>query len=148
MQAMGTWKGGFESLLEDGRAHTVTVDLPVNEGGHSAGTSPLELCVLSLAGCITTTFALIAHKRHLSHQGMSVALEAERPPGSRTISRVHGTVRIRSKSDRAEVETALRLTLQTCPVGVIFEGAHIPVDVHLIISSGPVAGPMVESSPS
>ncbi len=147
MQAIGTWKGGFESVLEDGRAHTVVVDLPVHEGGHSAGTSPLELCVLSLAGCITTIFALIAHKRHLSYQGVSVALEAERPPGSPTISRVRGTARIRSRADHAEVETALRLALQTCPVGVIFERAHIPIDVQLIVSSGPTAGPPLVPPP-
>lgn len=146
MQAIGTWKGGFESVLEDGRAHSVTVDLPVNEGGHSVGTSPLELCVLSLAGCITTIFALIARKRHLPYQGMSVALEAERPHGAPTISRVYGTVRVRSKADHAEVETTLRLALKTCPVGVIFERAHVPVDVHLIVSSGPSLGPLIESS--
>lgn len=134
MQAIGTWKGGFESVLEDGRAHSVVVDLPVHEGGHSAGTSPLELCLLSLAGCITTTFALVAHKRHLSYQGLTVALEGERPPGSPTISRVRGSLRVRSRSDRTEIETILRLTLKSCPVGVIFERAHIPVDVQLIIT--------------
>jgi len=79
MQAIGTWAGGYRTVLEDGRTHSVTVDLPRDEGGDSTGTSALELAVLSLAGCITTIFTLIARRRRLSFSGMSIALEAERP---------------------------------------------------------------------
>jgi len=144
MQAIGTWKGGFETVLEDGRAHSVMVDLPAQEGGHSSGTSALELCVLSLAGCISTIFAVVAHKRHLPYQSLMVALEADRPKGAPTISSVRGTVRIRTRSDPAEMETALRLTLRTCPVGVIFERAQIPVDVRLIVTPPATSSPAAE----
>jgi putative redox protein len=137
MQAIGTWKNGYETLLEDDHAHSVIVDLPVDEGGRSVGPSALELSVLALAGCITTTFALVARKRHLVFQGMTVALEAERPPGAPTITRVRGTLRLRTRADRGEVETVLRLTLKTCPVGVIFERAAIPVEVTPILMSSP-----------
>ncbi len=133
MQAIGTWKGGFETVLEDDRAHAVVVDLPVDEGGRSAGPSALYLALLSLAGCITTIFALVARKRHLWFQGMSVALEAERPPRAPTITRVRGTLRVHTKADFKDVDTALRLTLKTCPVGVIFEQAHIPVEVTPVV---------------
>ena len=146
MQAIGTWKGGYESVLEDGRAHSVVVDLPVNEGGHSAGTSALELCVLSLAGCMITIFALVAHKRRLAYQGMMVALEAERPAGAATITRVRGTARIRTRADPAEVDSALRLTLKTCPVGVLFERAQIPVDVQLIVNPPGSGSPAFETT--
>lgn len=137
MQAIGTWRGGYETTLEDGRAHSVSVDLPVDEGGRSVGTSALELCLLSLAGCISNVFAVVAHKRRLSFQGLSVALEAERPPGAPTISRVRGTVRVRTKAEVSEVDTVLRLTIKTCPVGVIFERAQIPVDLSLIVTAPP-----------
>jgi len=129
MQAVGTWKGGYETLLEDDHAHSVTVDLPIDEGGRSAGPSALDLALLSLAGCISTIFTIVAHKRRLSFQGLTVALEAERPRGAPTITRVRGTMRIRTRAELADVETALRLTVRTCPVGVIFERAGIPVEV-------------------
>jgi putative redox protein len=129
MQAVGTWKGGYETVLEDDRAHKVTVDLPIDEGGRSAGPTALDLSLLSLAGCISTIFTLVAHKRHLSFQGLTIALEADRPDGAPTITRVHGTLRLRTKAEPAEVETALRLTIRTCPVGVIFERAGIPIEV-------------------
>lgn len=137
MQAIGTWRSGYETLLEDDHAHSVIVDLPVDEGGHSVGPSALELGLLALAGGITTTFALVARKRHLVFQGMTVALEAERPAGAPTIARVRGTLRLRTRADPAEVGTVLRLTLKTCPVGVIFERAAIPVEVTPIVMPVP-----------
>ncbi len=129
MDARGVWKGGFETLLEDDRGHTVTVDLPVDEGGRNSGTSALELGVLSLAGCISTIFALVARKRRLSFTGLTVSLTAERAVGAPTIQRVHGKLQLETKASKEEAETVLRLTLKTCPMGVLFEQAHIPVDV-------------------
>ena len=34
-----------------------------------------------------------------------------------------------TKASKEETETVLRLTLKTCPMGVLFEQAHIPVEV-------------------
>jgi putative redox protein len=133
MQAIGTWKAGYETVLQDEHAHTVTVDLPVDEGGRSSGATALELAVLSLAGGITTTFALVAKKRRLEFHGLGIALEAERPRGSPTITRVHGTFRVRTKAPEAEVVTALRLTVKTCPVGILFERAGVPVEVAAVV---------------
>lgn len=129
MDARGVWQGGFETRLEDDRGHSVTVDLPVNEGGKDAGTSALELLVLSFAGCISTIFHLIAQKRRLSFTQLTIALTAERPARAPTIERVHGRLEVRTSAPKEEVETALRLTLKTCPVGVLLERAHIPVEV-------------------
>lgn len=137
MQAIGTWKGGYETLLEDDHAHSVVVDLPVDEGGRSVGPSALELSVLALAGSITTTFTIVARKRRLAFQGLTVALEAVRPTGAPTIARVRGTLRLRTRADPGEVEAALRLTMKTCPVGLIFERASIPLEVTPILMSGP-----------
>ncbi|HLY77315.1 MAG TPA: OsmC family protein [Thermoplasmata archaeon] len=131
MKAIGAWQGGFQTVLADGSAHAVTVDLPRDEGGGDTGTSALELCVLSLAGCITTIFALVAKKRRLKFADMRVDLDAARPEGSPTIASVDGVLRIATAAPRAEVETVLDITMRTCPVGVLFERAQIPVHVHL-----------------
>jgi len=129
MQALATWTGGSRTVLDDGRTHQVTVDLPREEGGESAGTTALELCVLSLAGCITTIFGIVARRRRLSFEGMTVGLEAERAEGAPTITRVRGTLRLRTRAPADEVATVLRLTMKTCPVGVLFEKAGIPVEI-------------------
>jgi putative redox protein len=136
MQAIATWAGGYRTVLDDGRTHRVTVDLPREEGGESAGPSALELSVLSLAGCISTIFALVARRRRLAFEAMTVGLEAERPDGAPTITRVRGTFRLRTKASADDVATALRLTVKTCPVGVLFERAGIPVDITPIVEHG------------
>jgi putative redox protein len=129
MEARAVWKGGFEIQLDDGRGHAVTVDLPPHEGGTNAGTSSLELGVLSLAGCISTIFGLVAQRRKLSFTGLTVSLVADRPPRAPTIEKVHGTLEVRTSASPEEVETVLRLTLKTCPIGVLFDRAHVPVEV-------------------
>jgi len=138
MKALGTWQGGYRTVLEDSKGHRVTVDLPHDEGGGNAGPFALELSVLSLAGCITTIFALVAKKRRLKFEGMSVELEAQRPKGAATITSVAGILRITTSAPRAEVETTLEITLRTCPVGVLYEKAQVPVRVHLEVHT-PVA---------
>ncbi len=129
IKAVGKWKSGFASWLEDDRGHRVPVDLPRDEGGEDAGTSALELNILSLTGCITTIFALVAQKRRVRFEGMKVELEAERPRGAPTITAVKGRCVIVSTQPAEEVEHALRITLRTCPVGVLYEKAGIPVTV-------------------
>ena len=133
MEARATWKGGYETRLEDDRGHRVVVDLPVHEGGGDVGTSALELTVLSLAGCISTIFTLIAEKRRLPFDALSIALTADRPTDSPTIERVCGTLTVETAAPKEEVEAALCLTMKTCPVGILLERAHVPVEVSAVV---------------
>lgn len=131
MKATASWRAGFESELSDGRGHRVRVDLPLDEDGTDHGTSSLELSVLSLAGCIVTIFALIARRRRLEFRSLEVELEASRPPKSPTLASVDGVCRVATSATPEAAETVLRLTLRTCPVGVLFERAGVPVHVRL-----------------
>jgi putative redox protein len=140
-KARATWLGGYATRLNDTRGHPVVVDLPLEEEGRDAGTSALELLVLSLAGCVTTIFALVAEKRRLRFQAMELELESVRPQGAPTIERVTGTFRLTTDADPEEVETALRRTIAICPVGVVFARAGIPVDVRTEVHSPSPAAP-------
>jgi len=136
MQAFATWAGGYRTTLDDGRTHRLTVDLPRDEGGEGAGPTALELGVLALAGCVSTVFALVARRRRLSFERMTVGLEAEKPEGAATITRVRGTLRLRTKASQEDVATALRLTLRTCPMGVLFHNAGVPVEIEPVVEHG------------
>ncbi|MDE1820756.1 MAG: OsmC family protein [Euryarchaeota archaeon] len=133
IQAKATWKGSYETWLEDGRGHSVGVDLPHDEGGSDTGTSALELQVLSLAGCISTIFALVAKRRRLRYQGLTIELEAHRPRGAPTVTAVNGTFTIESDDDPGAIDTSLQITVRTCPVGVIYEKAGIPVSIRTVV---------------
>jgi len=135
MQAVATWRKGHEILLEDGRAHAVVVDMAPDEGGTSAGTTPLELSVLSLAGSIASTFVALARKRRLDFSGLTLVLEGEVSANPADVGSIHGTLRVRSRSDRGEVDATLQAALASCPVGRIFRDAHVSVSVVAVVTS-------------
>jgi putative redox protein len=146
MQAIGEWKGGRQTVLKDGRGHEVRVDLPREEHGQDSGTSALELAVLSLAGCISTIFAVVAQRRRVPFQALRVELTGERPRGAATVARVVGRVVVASDRPYEEVDQALAITLRTCPVGVLFERAQVPVEVTLLLEPSP-SSPLVATAP-
>ena len=133
MKATAVWEGGFRTVLRDDRGHEVPVDLPLDEDGGDTGPTALELSVLSLAGCISTIFTLVAKRRRLPFEALTIELEAIRPERAPTISSIDGTFRITTPAAPEEVNTALNITLRTCPVGVLFDQARIPVRVRPIV---------------
>ena len=135
MQAVATWRKGHEIVLEDGRAHSVVVDHGPEGGGTSAGTTSLELSVLALAGSVTSAFVTIARKRGLDFSGVKLVLEGELSPPESGLREIHGTLRVRSRTDRSEVEATLRSAMELSPVGRMFRDARIPVNVILALSS-------------
>lgn len=135
MQATATWRKGHEILLEDGRAHSVVVDLPPEEGGTSAGTTPLELSLLSLAGSLASTFVTVARKRRLDFSGLRLVLEQESSSTSSPAGAVRGSLRVRSRADRTDVDAALRSALELCPVARVYRDAGVPLNVIAVATS-------------
>ena len=145
MQAFATWKGRREFLLEDGHAHSVTVDLSLAEGGRSAGPQPLELSLLALAGSIASAFETVAERRRLVCYGLTLALEADPPHGSASIPQVRGTLRVRTRADLGEVTSVLQTALKANTVGMIFERAGIPVHVvPIVMATAPLGAVTAE----
>ena len=131
MKAASEWAGGYKSVLDDGRGHGVTVDLPIEDEGENEGPTALELCVMSMAGCISTIFRTIAEKRRFVYKAFRVELEAEK--GTVTLTSVKGRMEIVTEGSEKEAQTVLRLTMHTCPVGVIFNKAGIKLDYELTV---------------
>ncbi|MHA1367288.1 MAG: OsmC family protein [Candidatus Heimdallarchaeota archaeon] len=57
----------FQGVVDNGRTHTVVVDLPKNIEGEDLGPTALELAVMAYSGCIGTIFAKIAKKMRLDN---------------------------------------------------------------------------------
>ncbi|HKM76050.1 MAG TPA: OsmC family protein [Candidatus Bathyarchaeia archaeon] len=125
MKANAVWVEGYKSIVDNGRGHTVTVDLTLDQGGKDAGPTALELAVMALAGCATTIFKIIATKRKFNYESLQIELNAEKPKDASTVTEVKGHVEIITAGTEQEVRTILKSTFSTCPVGVIFEKAGI-----------------------
>jgi putative redox protein len=57
------------------RGHKVVIDQPVNAAGTDTGPTPLELVLVSLAGCIGTIGRIIAMQKQIALRGMAIKVE-------------------------------------------------------------------------
>jgi uncharacterized OsmC-like protein len=115
---------GFQILLDDNESHSYAVDL-APDLGTGLGSSSLELCVMSHAGCYATIFLLTAKKMRLVIKGLKVKLEAIKSDETGTISEETFDINIKTDAPQDRVDRAHKLTLETCPVGILFEKAGV-----------------------
>ena len=115
-------------MLDNGRGHSVVVDLPTEQNGTNTGATALELSIMSLAGCITTIFRMVAEKRRFTYKAFKVELEAEKSKDAPTVTGIKGDMELVTDAEEKEAQTTLKLTLDNCPVGVLFDEAKIKFD--------------------
>lgn len=127
MKSTSLWTRQFQSVVDNGRNHSMVIDLPEPKGGINSGPTALEICVMSFSGCVGTIFAMVAQKMHLTFDKMEVETEALQENDAPTITRVHFVLKIRTTADRSRVEKCLDHTMNTCPVGVLYRQAGVKI---------------------
>ena len=120
----------FRIAVDDGRAHSVCVDLPP-EMGTDRGPTALELGVMSFASCVATIFVLMAKKTRVTLSDLEVKMKAEKPEGAKTVTKADYDVIVKSGESQAKLERAFELTRANCPVGLLFEKAGVEVSYKL-----------------
>ena len=124
---------GFQILLDDNESHSYVVDL-APDVGTGLGASSLELCVMSHAGCYVTILALVAKKMHLVLKGARVNVEAVKSDETGTVSEETFDISIKADAPQDRVERLHKLTLETCPVGILFEKAGVKISYKLNVT--------------
>ncbi len=124
----------FKLVTENGRGHSVTCDLPGNQGGTNTGPTPLELALMGLAGCGVVIYAEVCKNSKIDPGSIQVDVEAAKIPGNPVISNVTMKVNITSKARRGLVEAAWRRTEANCPVLVIYK-EQMPVKIEVDINT-------------
>jgi len=119
---------GFRSVVDNGRVHSIVLDLPREQGGGDTGPTALELCVMSLAGCISTIYAVVAEKAKLNVKHLEVLVEAEKSEEIGTITKAKIRVKVKTPDPEEKARKVLELTLKNCPVGLLFERAGVELE--------------------
>jgi putative redox protein len=114
----------YEIVLDNGRSHSVVVDQP-DENFPGLGATPLEMCVMSHAGCYATIAALIAERMHLHLEGLEVSVDAIKTQEEGTIVEETFSITYRVNATEDQINRLHDHTLRNCPVGVLFEKAGI-----------------------
>jgi len=110
--------------VDDGRAHSVCLDLPP-ELGTDMGPTALELGVMSYAGCFATIFALTAKKMRVPLRDLEVKLEALKSEEAGTITKADFDIMVKADAPEDKIQRIFKLTLENCSVGKLFEGAGV-----------------------
>ena len=76
-------------ITDNGRGQSVICDLPVASGGTNAGPTPLELALMSLAGCGVIIFADVCKNSKIEPGNIEISVEAEKSPNSPTLKGCH-----------------------------------------------------------
>lgn len=133
MKSTFKWTKKFQSIVDDDRNHKITLDLPPIKGGDDIGTTALELCAMSLNGCIGTIFAMMAAKTRIEFSQLEVEVNANRGEDDPTFTDVDYVLKIKTEAKREKVEKCLALTIESCPVGVLFRQAGVKINGNLEI---------------
>jgi putative redox protein len=122
----------FRIAVDDGRSHSVCLDLPTGTGS-DMGPTALELCLMSYAGCYATIFRLTAKKMRIRISELEIRLEAVEPEEAETITETSLNITVNADALADRVERIHKLTLQNCPVGKLFEKAGVKINYVLTI---------------
>ncbi len=126
---------GFELALDNGRSHGTIADQPTDTTP-GLGPTPLELCLMSHAGCYATICVLTAEKMRLPLKGCDVKLEAVKNSETGTISEENFDITLKLDAPEDRVQRLHKLTLKNCPVGILFENAGVKITYNLKTSKG------------
>ncbi|MFW5725164.1 MAG: OsmC family protein [Bacteroidota bacterium] len=132
MKSTSLWTRQFQSVVDNGRNHSMVIDLPEPKGGINSGPTALELSVMSFSGCVGTIFAMVAKKMHLAFEKMEVEVDAQQKDNAPTLTDVHFTLKIKTYSDTDKVEKCIEHTMNTCPVGVLFRQAGVNITHNIL----------------
>jgi putative redox protein len=125
MKSNSLWTRQFQSVVDNGRNHSMVIDLPEAKGGSNSGPTALEMCVMSFSGCVGTIFAMVAKKMRLDFDKMEVEVNAEQKNEAPTITDIHFVIFIRTGESEEKIQKCLDVTMNTCPVGLLFRQAGV-----------------------
>ncbi|HEY5626748.1 MAG TPA: OsmC family protein [Nitrospira sp.] len=88
MKLTAAYHGGMRYDVTSGR-HRIVTDQPVEDGGHDAGMSPVELFVGSVASCVGYFVGRFCERHHISREGLSVDAEWEMVEGPHRVGQIN-----------------------------------------------------------
>ncbi len=91
--------------------HWVTIDAAEKDGGHNAGTRPMELVLIALAGCTAIDVENILKKKRAGMKKLEIEVTSERSEEyPKRFTNIHLTYIIHGDVERIDAEQAVSLS--------------------------------------
>jgi putative redox protein len=120
-----SWKGNLAFEAETESWHRILLDAKQEVGGEDKGPRPMEVLLVSLAGCTAMDVASILKKKRVNLQNMTVKVNAEQAPQHpKYFTRIDVEFNFEGKDIKEEdVKRAIELSRDKyCSVSVMLEG--------------------------
>ncbi|HUT79998.1 MAG TPA: OsmC family protein [Candidatus Bathyarchaeia archaeon] len=134
MEIISKWIEKNRFLVSNGKHSELFLDTPPKYGGEDTAPTTLELAIMTLAGCIGTTFKMTADHMHLEINALEVKAIANKSDDIH-LSYIHLTLIINSKESSEKLKHCLELAEKNCPVDIIFQQTAIPIEMNLELST-------------
>lgn len=72
------WIGNLQFVAADDNKHSLVIDTKQEVGGNETGFQPIDLLLVSLAGCMAMDIVSILRKKHLDLKSLVFDVEGER----------------------------------------------------------------------
>lgn len=133
LKSNASWLEGYQTEVDNGRGHSVKMDLPPHQNGGDTAASALEYMVMGYAGCTITFFKIIADKMRLNIDSIDINVEAEKQGEMGTVTKIKSVLSVGTNEHEEKIHKALEMAKESCPVGKIYDMAEIPTEIHLKI---------------
>jgi len=88
MKLTAAFHGGMRYDITSGK-HRVVTDQPIEDGGHDAGMSPVELFVGSVASCVGYFVGRFCERHHIPREGLTVDAEWQMAEGPHRVGQIN-----------------------------------------------------------
>lgn len=108
MKLTVAYHGGTRYDITSG-SHRVVTDQPVEEGGHNAGMSPVELFVGSLAGCVGYFVGRFCARHQIPCEGLRVEAEWAMAEGPHRVGKIDLAIHLPHRLSGDQKERLLKV---------------------------------------
>lgn len=129
VKTMTTYQGGLHcTSMHEPSGATVSTDAPVDNNGRGESFSPTDLVGAALAGCMSTIMGIVAQRKNIVIEGMTVEVGKHMNADPRRIAKLEVTITVplpANHPDRKLIEQAAL----TCPVK---QSLHPDIEIPII----------------
>jgi uncharacterized OsmC-like protein len=121
---------GNEIALDNKRAHAIVAH-QASEASPGLGPTPLELCLMSHAGCYANVCVAAAQKMRLDLKSCEIITQATKSDETGTLSEETLDIILDIEAPMDRIQRLHEVVIKNCPVGIIFEKAGIKIIYNL-----------------
>lgn len=116
VKTITTYEGGLRcSMMHEPSGARVSTDAPVDNNGKGESFSPTDLVGAALAGCVTTIMGIVAARKGIALEGMTVEVAKHMNADPRRIGKLEVVINVPLPADHPDRQMLEQAAL-TCPV--------------------------------